>query len=181
MPSRRSSVSLLISLWDSRLPDGPSRRSSLLEKDIPQDCGQQACHAVSHVNRLAALALKPESGDRRRRSIGISLLLFLGLSGISIIRVLGSHVGSEPLVLLLDLRELPHVLEEVRTALECDQELGLLAAFGALILTLTLARDRDGHRANRFELGVLVPIANKKATRLNKMRAQKFVENQRKL
>ena len=103
------------------------------------------------------MALKLESGDRRRRSTHISLLLFLGFSGISTVLVLGGHVGCEPLVLLLDLREPPHVLEEVLAALQGDQELGLLAALGALVLALTLARDRDGHRANRLELGVLVP------------------------
>lgn len=103
------------------------------------------------------MALKLQSGDRRRRSTHISLLLFLGFSGISTVLVLGGHVGGEPLVLLLDLREPPHVLEEVLAALQGDEELGLLAALGALVLALTLARDRDGHRANRLELGVLVP------------------------
>lgn len=114
-------------------------------------------HRSSLDNRLAALALKLESSDRRWRSTHISLLLFLGFSGISTVLVLGGHVGSEPLVLLLDLRESPHVLKEVLAALQGDEELGLLAALGALVLALTLARDRDGHRANRLELGVLVP------------------------
>lgn len=108
-------------------------------------------------NRLAALALKLESGDRRWRSSHISLLLFLGFSGISTVLILGGHGSGEPLVLLLDLRESPHVLKEVLAALQGDQELGLLAALGALVLALTLARDRYGHRANRLELGVLVP------------------------
>lgn len=84
---------------------------------------------------------------------GASLLILISFG----LAVGGSVLGGEPLVLLLDFRELPHVLEEVRATLQRDQELRLLAALRALVGALALAGDWDSHSADGLELGVLVP------------------------
>lgn len=89
---------------------------------------------------------------------GASLLILISFG----LAVGGSVLGGEPLVLLLDLGELPHVLEEVRATLQRDQELRLLAALRALVGALALAGDWDSHSADGLELGVLVPIKTSK-------------------
>ena len=83
-----------------------------------------------------------------------SSLLLLGL-GISF-TVGGSVLLCKALVLLFDLGELPHVLEEVGRSFKSDKKLGLLGALSTGT-TLVLAGHRDGLGANALELSVLVP------------------------
>lgn len=95
------------------------------------------------------------SGGRSRRDVKCSLLVLISF-GLS---VGGGCLRGKPLVLLLDLGELAHVFEEVGASLESDEQLRLLAAFGAAAgtCTLTLAGDWDGHGADGLEHRVLVP------------------------
>ena len=75
---------------------------------------------------------------------------FLSVSlGIS-----GSCFRGQALVLLTDLVELLHVLEEVRAALQSDEELGLLA-----VSVTSWALDGDGLGSDLLEGGVVVSAA----------------------
>ena len=58
-----------------------------------------------------------------------------------------------PFVLLADLVELPHVLEEVGASLEGDEKLGLLA-----VAPVVRSLNCDGLGSDFLECGVVVPI-----------------------
>ena len=61
-----------------------------------------------------------------------------------------------PFVLLADLVELPHVLEEVGGSLEGDEKLGLLA-----VAPVVRSLNCDGLGSDFLECGVVVPIQKK--------------------
>ena len=62
------------------------------------------------------------------------------------------------LVLLTDLVELLHVLEEVWASLESDEKLGLLAVSASVVGCL----DSDGLGSDLLEGGIVVPITQAK-------------------
>ena len=75
-------------------------------------------------------------------SVGLDLLLGLLLK-----------LGGVLLVLLANLVELLHVLEEVGAALQRDEQFGLLA-----VAAVVRRRHRDGFRADLSKCGVVVPV-----------------------
>ena len=97
-------------------------------------------------------AVSPPSVSARAKLPRDGLWTNSSLSGSSVLGLLLELVGGL-FVLLTDLVELPHVLEELGASLERDEELRLLA-----VASVVRGLNCDGLGSDFCECGVVVPI-----------------------